>query len=85
MRYLSWVWDPDPVDTTYNVDFAYLLRDKDGSTSCEYDRHICGLFSRHEWLDTIRQTGFEARAFPFEHSEIEPGTCEVFVGVKLDR
>jgi SAM-dependent methyltransferase len=84
MRYLEWVWDPHPDDTTYSVDFAYLLRDVDGSVRCEYDRHICGLFSRREWLETIRQCGFEAHAFPFEHSEIEPGSSEVFVGVKLD-
>jgi SAM-dependent methyltransferase len=85
LRYLDWVWDPDPGDTTYNVDFAYLLRDKDGSVRCEYDRHICGLFSRQEWLDTICENDFEARAFPFEHSQIEAGSCEVFVGVKLGR
>jgi SAM-dependent methyltransferase len=85
MRYLEWVWDPDPDDTTYTLDLVYLLRDTDGSARCEYDRHICGLFSRQEWLENIQAHGFDPRAFPFEHSQIEPGRYEVFVGAKLDR
>jgi len=85
LRYLEWTWDPDPDDTTYTVDFAYLLQKTDGTVCCEYDRHIFGLFSQQEWLEAIHEAGFEARAFPFEHSEIDPGTCEVFVGVKPDR
>ena len=83
LRYLEWVWDPDPDDTSYTVDFVYLLRDRDGSARCEYDRHICGLFSRQEWLETIRECGFEARSFPFKHSQVEQGSFEVFVGIKL--
>ena len=27
LRYLQWIWDPDPTDTTYVVDYAYLLRE----------------------------------------------------------
>ncbi len=27
LRYLEWTWDPDPADSTYIVDYAYLLRD----------------------------------------------------------
>jgi SAM-dependent methyltransferase len=27
LRYLEWDWDPDPSDTTYVSDFAYLLRE----------------------------------------------------------
>src|SRR5512145_3067765 len=26
VRYLEWTWDPDPQDTTYLVDYAFLLR-----------------------------------------------------------
>jgi hypothetical protein len=25
-----------------------------------YDRHLCGLFSRDEWLRTLGEVGFEA-------------------------
>lgn len=82
LRYLDWTWDPDPNDDTYTVDFAYLLREADGSVRVEHDRHIEGLFSRATWLRLLREAGFEARAAPFEHSEEEPGSLEVFVAVK---
>ena len=29
-RYLEWSWDPDPNDTTYVVDYAFLLREANG-------------------------------------------------------
>lgn len=82
LRYLEWTWDPDPADTTYVVDYAYVLREGDGSARVEHDRHIEGLFSRDEWLQVLADVGFVARAVPFDHSELEPGSYEVFVGVK---
>jgi len=82
LRYLQWEWDPDPDDDTYLTDFVYLLREEDGALHVEFDRHLCGLFSRGTWLQVLHEAGFEARALPFEHSEIERGACEVFVGVK---
>lgn len=82
LRYLEWTWDPDPSDDTYTVDFAYLLREADGSVRVEYERHIEGLFSRATWLRLLREAGFEARSVPFEHTEEEPGSLEVFVAVK---
>lgn len=81
LRYLEWTWDPDPNDTTATTDFAYLLRDERG-LRCEYDRHICGLFSRDTWLRILSEIGFQPQAIPFEHSEIEPGSCELFIGIK---
>lgn len=84
MRYLEWSWDPDPTDTTYITDFAYLLRE-DGNVRCEYDRHVCGLFRRSTWLRIITEVGLKARSIPFEHSQIEPGSCEVFLGIKPNR
>jgi SAM-dependent methyltransferase len=80
LRYLEWTWDPDPADTTYTVDYAYVLRERDGSSRVEFDRHIEGLFARGEWLQWLRDAGFDARAVPFNHSEIEPGTYELFAG-----
>jgi SAM-dependent methyltransferase len=84
LRYLEWSWDPEPHDSTYVVDFAYLLREGEGEMRREYDRHICGIFGRESWLRIISEVGFEAHALPFEHSEIEPGACEVFLGIKPD-
>jgi trans-aconitate methyltransferase len=82
LRYLEWTWDPDPNDTTYIVDYAYLLRLEDGTVRVEHDRHYEGLFSRDEWLRWLVETGFVARAVPFDHSEIEAGSYELFVATK---
>jgi SAM-dependent methyltransferase len=58
VRYLEWRWDPDPRDTTYLMDFAYLFREPDGSLRAESDRHVCGLFPQATWLELIRDAGF---------------------------
>ena len=79
VRYLEWSWDPEPDDTTCVVDYAFLLRDADGSVLVEHDRHVEGLFARGEWLRFLSDAGFIARSVPLEHSELEPGSYEVFV------
>ena len=61
LRYLEWTHDPDDKDTTYVADFAYLLRELE-TTRVEYDRHVCGLFGRAEWLALLEDVGFQARA-----------------------
>ncbi len=79
LRYLEWTWDPDPTDTEYVVDMAYLLRAGDGSVRVEHDRHRAGLFARTDWLRWLAEAGFEPREIPFEHSEPDaPGV--VFIG-----
>jgi SAM-dependent methyltransferase len=82
LRYLEWTWDPDPADSTYIVDYAYLLREADGVTRVEHDRHIEGLFGRAEWMQFLADAGFQPRNMPVEHSELEQGSCEAFVGIK---
>jgi SAM-dependent methyltransferase len=82
LRYLEWTWDPDPSDSTYTVDFAYLLRERDGTVRVEQDRHVAGLFARADWLRLLSGVGFRPRMEPFEHSELEPGECELFVARK---
>ena len=79
MRWLSWQWQLDPNDTTYVVDYAYLLRESGGSVHVEHDRHVEGLFPRHTWVRLFRDVGFAHNALPFEHSDLEPGKHEVFV------
>src|SRR5829696_4818759 len=81
-RFLEWTWDPDPLDTTCTVDYAYLLRGADGTVRVASDRHVEGLFPRATWLSLLEQTGFQARSVPVEHSELEPGTYEVFVATR---
>ncbi len=82
MRWIAWTWDPDPGDSTYTVDYAYLLRAPDGSVRVEQDSHIEGLFTRAEWLQAMADAGFEARMVPCPHSEVEPSLYEVFVGIR---
>jgi hypothetical protein len=54
LRYLEWVWDPDPSDDTYIADYAFLLRTPDGDTRAVHDRHVEGLFARARWLSGSR-------------------------------
>lgn len=80
LRYLGWAWDPDPADEQYQVDYALILRDRDGSTRVVHEKDIEGLFPRSRWLTLLADVGFTARAVPLEHSEVQPGLHEMFVG-----
>ena len=62
LRYLEWTWDPDPDDDTYLVDYAFLLRESDGSVTLVHDRHQEGLFSRAQWLEWFREAGLPAKS-----------------------
>ncbi|MFT3775281.1 MAG: class I SAM-dependent methyltransferase [Minicystis sp.] len=82
LRYLEWAWDPDPNDTTYTVDYTYMLREGAESMRVEHDRHIEGLFPRALWLQLLAEVGFQPHRVLIEHSELPPGSYEAFVGVK---
>lgn len=82
LRYLDWTWDPDPGDSTYLVEFAYLLRDADGTTSVERDRHVEGLFARAEWVRWLEEAGFVAAMHEVDLGD-DVGT-ELFVGRRPD-
>ena len=60
LRYLEWTTDPDPADTTYQVDYAVLVRHADGSVEVHHDRHLEGLFPRQTWLELLADIGFES-------------------------
>ncbi len=66
LRYLEWSYDPDPTDTTYDVDFAFLLREAGEETRVEYDRHVCGVFPEALWSALIEQAGLELVDFDVE-------------------
>jgi SAM-dependent methyltransferase len=86
LRYLAWTWDPDPADETYVADYAYLLREEGQPMRSVYDRHVCGLFARSTWLRLLEEVGFQQPAVrPLEHSEVPPGSVEVFVALKPTR
>lgn len=58
LRYIEWAYDPDPTDTTYTVDYVYLLRQKGQPTHTDHEQHIRGLYPRQTWLDLLTQVGF---------------------------
>jgi hypothetical protein len=79
LRYFEWTFDPDPSDTTYTVDFVFLLREGNAPVQVAHDPHVNGLFSRSEWLECLREAGFKAaRMVP------DPYGREVFVAVRED-
>ena len=57
LRFLQWIFDPDPEDTTYLVDFAILLRNRRGEARAVHERHTLGLFPRATWLHLLRDVG----------------------------
>lgn len=76
MRCVAWTWDPDPSDTTYVVDYAYLLRE--GQTvKAVHDPHVEGLFARATWLRLLSQAGYDVEtiARPFD----DDVTDEIFL------
>jgi SAM-dependent methyltransferase len=77
IRYIEWTFDPDPADTTYTVDFAYLLRQGRGPVRVVHDTHVFGIFPRETWLRLLHETGFEGK------SVADPWGREVFVGRKV--
>ncbi|MGH3134635.1 MAG: class I SAM-dependent methyltransferase [Gaiellaceae bacterium] len=59
LRYLEWVTDPDPDDSTYDVDFVVVLREPGKALRVEHDRHTDGLFPESTWHRLIEEAGLE--------------------------
>ena len=76
IRYIEWTFDADTSDTTYTVDFAYLLREDGRPLRVVHDTHTFGIFPRGTWVRLLRDTGFEPR------SVADPWGREVFIGQK---
>jgi hypothetical protein len=62
LRYLEWSWDPDPSDESFEVAYAFLLREAGGAVTVAHERHLHGLFRRDDWLTWLRDAGCPARA-----------------------
>lgn len=77
VRYLEWVWDPDPDDTRVNYEVILALRDGDELRTV-VDRQVVGVFPRATWLRLLEEVGFEARTV--EDPSTEGERAEVFVG-----
>jgi SAM-dependent methyltransferase len=59
LRYLEWTYDPDETDSTYTVDYAYLLHEEGLPTRVVHEQHICGLYPRDVWMRLLHEVGFE--------------------------
>ena len=79
LRYIEWINDSNPSDEVCEADFAYLLREPDGSTVVHHDHHTFGLFSRATWIDTLESTGFEIEVVPYTLSDVSDRKLEMFV------
>jgi SAM-dependent methyltransferase len=62
LRGMSWMWDPVANDTTFAVDYTFLLRDG-SSVRAVHDRHIEGMFSQQTWRDLLAGAGFQVGTF----------------------
>ncbi len=81
-RYLQWIRDPDPNDSTYVVEFALFLARADGSVSLEHDTHLMGVFSEREWFEVLCCAGFcpEIVQEPFTHEGFTHLHLDIVVG-----
>ena len=78
-RLLEWTWDPDPNDTWVLTEYAFVLREADGTTRVVHESHRTGLFSRDTWLRLIREAGFAAEVVIEETNEAR-SPREIFLG-----
>ena len=59
LRYLEWVRDPDPDDSTYDVEFVVVLQEPGEPVRIEHERHVFGVFSDSTWRRLVTEAGLE--------------------------
>ena len=74
-------YDPDPKDTSYEVTFIHLIREK-GKLRIETDHHICGLFALSVWQELLKEVGFEVKQLEIRFSGPRPGLYVLLLGIK---
>jgi len=47
-------YDPEPVDTSYEATFIYLIR-INGKLETYTDPHLCGVFKLETWFELLRK------------------------------
>jgi len=62
LRFLEWTHPAG--ETTYEVDYAIVLREPDGSTRVVHDRHVLGLFPEATWVDLLREVELDPLPLP---------------------
>jgi SAM-dependent methyltransferase len=79
VRYLEWSTDPDASDTWIVTEYAFVLRETDGSVEVAHETHRTGLFPRNDWLRLLTEVGFDADAIPEVTTEDRPPR-DLFLG-----
>ena len=82
LRYVEWTTDPDPSDTTYEVDFAVVLHEPGREARVVHDRHVLGVFPEHTWLHLLEGAGFSAQAIPARPDD-DDAPQPMFLGLRL--
>jgi SAM-dependent methyltransferase len=59
LRYVMWTHEAKPGATTYEAEFAILLREPGKPTRVEYDRHLLGVFPESTWRRLVTAAGLE--------------------------
>ncbi|MEM6506574.1 MAG: class I SAM-dependent methyltransferase [Planctomycetota bacterium] len=63
VTFFTFVYDPEPADTTFEMILLYLIRDRETRrVKVIEDRHTCGLFSIARWQAMMTQAGLETEA-----------------------
>jgi SAM-dependent methyltransferase len=70
LRYLEWAEDPDEDDTTYEVNYAIIVRESGKDVRVVHDRHVCGIFPKALWLRLLRDAGFDPEAVPEPYDRV---------------
>lgn len=71
MRYLEWTYDSNPDDHVTETEYAYIMRDENGTVFREYDRTESGLFSMPQWEEMLAEAGFQAHFERVEYTGLE--------------
>lgn len=71
LRYLEWVTDPDPDDSTYETHYVLVLREPGKPLRIEHDHHVEGLFADATWRRLLEEEGLEVA---------DPGVEDPFAG-----
>lgn len=73
-RLTEWRWDPDPDDSTFQLEFSLLLRE--GATMrAVHESHTMGMFPRRRWWERLLAQGFTP--WPHDPSTLDAVTSEV--------
>lgn len=71
MRYLEWSYDRDPDDHVTETEYAYIMRDENGTIFREFDHSESGLFSMPEWEGMLKEAGFQAHFERVEYAGLK--------------